>query len=88
MALPVARWAASDFVLLLWTTHPLLEKALEIIRAWGVTYRTFGWAKLNKAHAGLLFDDISFFTSLGFWTGATRDGSAADAGKAQAQSGS
>jgi N6-adenosine-specific RNA methylase IME4 len=68
-ALPVADWAARDCVLLLWTTDPLLEKALEVVRAWGFTYKTIGfcWAKLNKS-APPPFDERSFFTGLGFWT--------------------
>jgi N6-adenosine-specific RNA methylase IME4 len=68
-ALPVAEWAARDCVLLLWTTDPLLEKALEVIRAWGFTYKTVGfcWAKLNKSASPTL-DERSFFTGLGFWT--------------------
>ena len=50
-ALPVASWAAEDAVLLLWATDPLLDKALEIVRAWGFAYKTVGfyWAKLNKS---------------------------------------
>ena len=50
-ALPVIEWAKDDCVLLLWTTDPLLEKAFEVIRAWGFTYKTVGfyWAKLNKS---------------------------------------
>jgi N6-adenosine-specific RNA methylase IME4 len=69
-ALPVSDWAADDAVLLLWTTDPLLEKALEIVRAWGFVYKTVGfyWAKLNKSQGKLVFDDNSFFTGLGFWT--------------------
>jgi N6-adenosine-specific RNA methylase IME4 len=61
-ALPVARWAADDCVLFLWTTDPLLDKAFEIIKAWGFTYKTVGfyWAKLNNRG--------DFFTGLGFWT--------------------
>jgi N6-adenosine-specific RNA methylase IME4 len=67
-ALPVADWAADDCVLFLWTTDPLLEKAFEIIRAWGFTYKTVGfyWAKLRKPE--LFYNDASFFTGLGFWT--------------------
>jgi N6-adenosine-specific RNA methylase IME4 len=34
-ALPVAEWAAKDCVLLLWVTDPLLERAFEVIGAWG-----------------------------------------------------
>ena len=69
-ALPVSAWAADDAVLLLWTTDPLLGKALEIVRAWGFVYKTVGfyWAKLNKSQGRLMFDDSSFFTGLGFWT--------------------
>ncbi len=69
-ALPVADWAADDCVLLLWTTDPLLEKAFEVIRAWGFTYKTVGfyWAKLNKSSGRVPTDERSFFTGLGFWT--------------------
>jgi N6-adenosine-specific RNA methylase IME4 len=68
--LPVAEWAADDCVLLLWATDPLLEKAFDVIRAWGFTYKTVGfyWAKLNKSAPQLVFDERSFFTGLGFWT--------------------
>ena len=69
-ALPVADWAAEDCVLLLWATDPLLEKAFEVIRAWGFKYKTVGfyWAKVNKGNGKLVFDEASFFTGLGFWT--------------------
>jgi N6-adenosine-specific RNA methylase IME4 len=68
-ALPVAEWAADDCVLLLWTTDPLLEKAFEVIRAWGFTYKTVGfyWAKLKKGDPSPT-GQASFFTGLGFWT--------------------
>jgi N6-adenosine-specific RNA methylase IME4 len=67
-ALPVAEWAANDCILFLWTTDPLLEKAFEVIRAWGFTYKTVGfyWVKLRKPDS--LYNDSSFFTGLGFWT--------------------
>ena len=67
-ALPVSQWAADDCVLLLWTTDPLLEKAFEVIRAWGFTYKTVGfyWAKLKRPEP--LYNDGNFFTGLGFWT--------------------
>jgi N6-adenosine-specific RNA methylase IME4 len=67
-ALPVAEWAAEDCVLLLWATDPLLEKAFQIIDAWGFKYKTVGfyWAKLKKPDTS--FDERSFFTGLGFWT--------------------
>jgi N6-adenosine-specific RNA methylase IME4 len=75
-ALPVADWAAPDSVLLLWATDPLLPRALEVIEAWGFTYKTVGfyWAKLNKTVAAHLSGDWpllaerDFFTGMGFWT--------------------
>ena len=69
-ALPVAKWAADDCALLLWTTDPLLPTALEVIRAWGFTYKTVGfyWAKLNKSADPTVYHEASFFTGLGFWT--------------------
>jgi N6-adenosine-specific RNA methylase IME4 len=74
-ALPVAGWAADDCVLLLWATDPLLEKAFDVIRAWGFTYKTVGfyWTKLNKSAPPLIFDKRSFFTGLGFWTRANTE---------------
>jgi N6-adenosine-specific RNA methylase IME4 len=68
--LPVGEWAARDCVLLLWATDPLLDKAFDVIRAWGFTYKTVGfyWAKLKKSASPRLFDQQSFFTGLGFWT--------------------
>lgn len=69
-ALPVASWCAPDALLLLWATDPLLPKALEVIAAWGFTYKTVGfyWVKLNPRRAGLLRDARDFFTGMGFWT--------------------
>ncbi len=69
-ALPVAEWAAPDAVILLWATDPLLPQALEVMAAWGFTYKTVGfyWAKLNKSSATEIYAERDFFTGLGFWT--------------------
>lgn len=75
--MPVGDWAARDSVLLLWATDPLLPRAIEVIEAWGFTYKTIGfyWVKLNKSAAARFSDDghgpltqRDFFTGLGFWT--------------------
>ena len=68
--MPVADWAAKDAVLFLWATDPLLPRALEVIAAWGFTYKTvaFYWAKLNKGRGGLVLGPRDFFTGMGFWT--------------------
>ncbi len=49
--LPVLDWAAPNCVLLLWTTDPMLDEALRIIKYhWGFTYKTTGfiWAKIGS----------------------------------------
>ncbi|MFP6740559.1 MAG: MT-A70 family methyltransferase [Alphaproteobacteria bacterium] len=68
--LPVADWASKDSILLLWVTDPLLPKGLELLDAWGFTYKTVGfyWAKLNKAGSPHAYSDRDFFTGMGFWT--------------------
>lgn len=62
-ALPVQFCADDDCVLFLWATFPLLQEALDVIKAWGFTYKTaaFTWAKRNKKAE-------SFFMGLGYWT--------------------
>lgn len=39
-----------DSILFLWVTFPLLKEGLEVMDAWGFTYKTcgFNWIKLNK----------------------------------------
>jgi N6-adenosine-specific RNA methylase IME4 len=61
--LPVSKLAAEDCALFLWAVDPLLDKAFELIRAWGFEYKTVGfyWVKENKSGSG-------FFTGLGYWT--------------------
>jgi N6-adenosine-specific RNA methylase IME4 len=62
-ALPVAQVAARDCALFLWAVDPLLDRAFELIRAWGFEYKTVGfyWVKQNARSSG-------FFTGLGYWT--------------------
>ena len=38
-ALPVAGLAGKDCVLFLWATCPMLPEALDVIRAWGFTFK-------------------------------------------------
>src|SRR5690606_4571382 len=70
-ALPVADWAAPDAVLLMWTTDTHLPRALDLIEAWGFTYKTIGftWAKLNaSADQSEGYTESDFFTGMGYWT--------------------
>lgn len=61
-ALPVRDLAAKNCVLFLWTIDTHIPMALEVIEAWGFTFKTVGfyWAKTNQ--------DGSPFTGMGFWT--------------------
>jgi N6-adenosine-specific RNA methylase IME4 len=62
-ALPVADLAAKDCALFLWAIDSMLPQALDVIEAWGFTYKTVGftWAKTNLKSDG-------FFTGMGYWT--------------------
>lgn len=45
-ALPVSAIAEPNAVIFLWTTAPMLEKSLEVLKAWGFDYRTNAvWVK-------------------------------------------
>lgn len=51
-AMDVKGMAAPDSVLFLWATFPLLPEALEVVKAWGFTYKTaFVWDK-QRANMG------------------------------------
>jgi N6-adenosine-specific RNA methylase IME4 len=51
-ALVVASIAAPDCALFLWATVPMLPQALEVMAAWGFTYKSnFAWAK-NRMGTG------------------------------------
>lgn len=62
MALPILDLAARDCVLLLWVTDPMLSAGMEMLKAWGFTYKTIGfyWTKRNR--------DGSPFMGNGYWT--------------------
>lgn len=62
-ALPVEQLAEKDCILFLWATFPMLQEALQLIRAWGFQYKTvaFVWIKQNKKSP-------TWFYGLGFWT--------------------
>lgn len=69
-AMNVSAFAEKDCVLFLWAIDPLLPKAIELIEAWGFTYKTvaFYWAKTNKNSELEKLSEKDFFTGLGYWT--------------------
>ena len=50
LALPMRDLAAQDAALFMWATMPTLPDAMELMSAWGFTYKTvaFTWVKLNR----------------------------------------
>lgn len=74
-AMPVADLAADDCVLFLWVTWPLLLQGLEVIAAWGFTYKTcaFAWMKANGSQMDLFNDEIEADMKLGYWTRANSE---------------
>jgi len=69
-ALEPQRLAGKDCVLFLWATDPLLDKAFELIEAWGLKHKTVGfyWAKTNKRANMQALSPDDFFTGLGYWS--------------------
>ena len=67
-ALPVSDLAANDCALFMWITFPCLYEALEVLSAWGFSYKTvaFTWVKQNRKSDGL-------FTGMGYWTRANAE---------------
>lgn len=61
--LPIERIAEKNSVLFLWVTAPCLIEGIELITAWGFTYKTvaFTWVKQNKK-------SDSIFTGMGYYT--------------------
>lgn len=67
-ALDVPSICADDCILFLWVTWPCLEEGLDLIKAWGFTYKTDGflWVKKNKKSE-------TPFWGLGYWTRANSE---------------
>jgi N6-adenosine-specific RNA methylase IME4 len=75
LRLPVSSWAASDSVLLLWVTRPILPRAFEVIETWGFEYKTvaFTWVKTLPSEYDndpCLFGPppLRFAFGMGHWT--------------------
>jgi N6-adenosine-specific RNA methylase IME4 len=71
-ALPVARLAASDCALFMWSTSSHTPQAFDLARRWGFTFssKAFTWAKVNKGASDdtMAFAPSSWFMGLGHGT--------------------
>ena len=61
--LPIADLASDNCVLFLWAVWPRIQDALDVIKAWGFTYKTkaFTWVKANPTGFG-------HFMGMGYYT--------------------
>jgi len=72
--LPIKNIIDNDCILFLWVTFPLLQEGLDVISAWGFSYKTCGftWIKSNKREGSnqpKLFDTgLDDFIGMGNWT--------------------
>lgn len=60
--LPIRQIAAPNCILFIWGTNPLLKSVMEVIEAWGFTYKTkaFCWVKTTT--------NKRYFMGCGYWT--------------------
>ena len=68
--LPIGDNAGPNCALFLWATDPMIPQALELVAAWGFTYKTIQsyWAKLTCSHAEGKSTQRDFFTGMGYLT--------------------
>jgi len=61
--LPINKLADDNCMLFIWVTFPNLQEGLDVIKAWGFTYKTLGfsWIKTNKKN-GKPFFGIGYYT--------------------------
>ena len=62
--LPVPSITAENCMLFMWATFPNIQAALDVIKAWGFTYKTVGftWVKTNPKSGGPFFG-IGYYTA-------------------------
>lgn len=74
-ALPIGEVAAPDCVLFCWVTWPTLPRALEMVTAWGFTYKTcaFDWMKAHAQQIEMFRDDTDALMGMGYWTRANTE---------------
>jgi N6-adenosine-specific RNA methylase IME4 len=75
ISLPVKNLSASDCVLFLWVTWPLLLGGIKIIEQWGFTYKTcaFAWMKANNKQLDMFNEELEADMRLGYWTRANSE---------------
>ena len=60
--LPIESISDDNAMLFLWATFPMLKEALEVIEAWGFTYKTLGFSWIKTYPNGKPFFGIGWYT--------------------------
>lgn len=73
--MPVGDLAAENCVLLVWVTWPKLYDSLDVIKAWGFTYKTcgFDWMKASNTQADFFQEEVPAQVGMGYWTRANTE---------------
>lgn len=73
--MPVQSLAAKDCVLFIWICWPTMHRALDVIKAWGFTYKTcaFSWVKADGTQVDMFGDDYPVQIGSGYWTRANSE---------------
>jgi N6-adenosine-specific RNA methylase IME4 len=74
-SLPVGELATADSILFLWICWPNLKDGLEVIDAWGFTYKTcaFAWMKADNRQPDFFQDELPAQVGMGYWTRANSE---------------
>lgn len=72
-ALPVCKMVTPNACLFMWVSWPMLEDALFLMKAWGFTYKTCGFAWLKADPYCLLADEKTPSMGMGYWTRANSE---------------
>ena len=72
-ALPVGSLAAENCALFMWIVWPKLFEAIEVMKAWGFTYKTCAFCWLKADPYRLFADEFTPFAGLGYWTRANSE---------------
>jgi N6-adenosine-specific RNA methylase IME4 len=74
-ALPIAQSAAPDCAIFMWAVWPELPGALEVLSAWGFTFKTvaFVWVKTTKNATAITLDGDGLHWGMGYWTRANTE---------------
>lgn len=72
---PVGELAAPNCVLFCWVTWPTLVRAIDMIGAWGFTYKTcaFDWTKAHARQVEMFQDETLAQMGMGYWTRANSE---------------